>query len=131
FDPSRRVRNQVSDKAIENALKRLVKNQLLGSIRISNFCLAVMALKQINAFRNLLDREQPRFVAIVEVGGVVGNLVGQVDKLRFERRLLIEQILGKFRMLPSIVIVRVLDDALADFKCQIQPAESGVTQFEV
>src|ERR1700730_7072929 len=34
-------------------------------------------------------------------------------------------------MLPSVVIVRVLDGAFADFTCQSQPAESGVTQFEV
>src|SRR5258708_15729473 len=90
-----------------------------------------MALEEIHTIRDLRNREQPGFVAIVEVGGVVGNFVGKVDKLRFERRPLIEQILGKLRMLPGSVIVRVLDDALADFKRQIQPAESGITQFEV
>ena len=125
------VRDQVSDKAVKNAFQRLVKDQLLGDIRVPVSCLAVMPRKKIHAVRNLLDREQPRFVTIVEVGGVVGNLVGQVDELRFERRPLIEQILGEFRMLLGVIIVRVLDDALADFESQIQPAESGVTDFEV
>src|SRR6202790_2959664 len=82
FPTLRRVRNQVSDKSIENALKRLVKNQLLGDVGVLVLGQPKMALKQINAIRNLLDREQPRFVAIVEIGGVVGNLVGKVDKLR-------------------------------------------------
>src|ERR1035438_5142503 len=131
FNTSRRVRNQVSDKAVKNTFQRLVKDQLLGNSRVAVSCLAVMPRKQIHAVRNLLDREQPRFVAIVEVGGVVGNLVGKIDKLRFERRALIEQILGEFRMVFGIIIVRMLDDALADFEGQIQYAESGITDFEV
>src|SRR5260221_1330466 len=90
-----------------------------------------MALKQIHPVRDLLNREQPGFVAIVEVGGVVGNFVSQIDELCFERRTLIEHVLVKLRMLPGSVIVRVLNDALADFKCQIQPAESGITKFEI
>src|SRR5260221_7825815 len=90
-----------------------------------------MALKQTHPVRDLLNREAPGFVGIVEVGGVVGNFVGQIDELCFERRTLIEDVLVKLRMLPGSVIVRVLNDALADFKCQIQPAESGITQFEI
>src|SRR5260370_30318471 len=34
-------------------------------------------------------------------------------------------------MLPSIVIVRVLDDALANLESKIQSSESRITQFEV
>ena len=43
--------------------------------------------------------QQVRFVAVVEVGGVVGNLVDEIDQLRFERRALVEQI---FRERPEI-----------------------------
>ena len=58
-----------------------------------------MALEKTYAVRNLLDRQQARFVAVVQVGGVVSNLVGQVDELRLQRRPLVEQILGQFGML--------------------------------
>ena len=57
-----------------------------------------MALEKVHAVGDLLDRQQARFVAVVEVGGVVGDLVGQVDELGFERRTLVEQVLGEFGM---------------------------------
>jgi hypothetical protein len=90
-----------------------------------------MPFEKIYAVRDLLHREQSRFIAIVKVSGVVGNLVGQVDELRFKRRLLIKQIIGDFGIVRGVVIVRVLDNALADFERKIQPAESRVTQLEV
>ena len=31
-----------------------------------------------------------RFKAVVEIGGVVGDFVGQIDELRFERRPLVK-----------------------------------------
>ena len=79
----------------------------------------------------MLKREQMGFVAVVEVGGVVADLIGQVDELGFERRALVEQILRQFRMLRRIVIARVFDDALADLEGQVQSAEGGVALLEI
>ena len=45
----------------------------------------------------LLEIEQARLEAVVEVGRVVGDLVHQVDQLRFERRAFVEQIFGQLR----------------------------------
>src|SRR5208282_601990 len=59
------------------------------------------------------------------------NLVGQVDELRFERRALIEHVLGEFGMVLNVVIVRMLDDAFSDFEGQIQSAERCVAEFEI
>ena len=36
------------------------------------------------------------FVAVIEIGGVVGNFVSQIDELSFERRSLVKQVLGQF-----------------------------------
>ena len=36
--------------------------------------------------------------AVVEVSREIRNLVGQIDQLRFERRLLIQEVLGKLRV---------------------------------
>jgi hypothetical protein len=41
------------------------------------------------------------FVAVVEVGGVVGDFVGEVDELSFERRALVEQIFGELGMFSA------------------------------
>ena len=68
--------------------------------------------------------------AIVEVRSEVGDLVGQVDELRFERRLLIKEIRRKFRMFDGIVVARVLDDALADAQGEIEAREGCVTLLE-
>ena len=51
-------------------------------------------MKNWDAGANLVKCEQVGFVAIVEIGGVVGDFVGEIDQLRFERRTLVEQVLG-------------------------------------
>ena len=48
--------------------------------------------------RTWSERENAGVKAVVEIGGQVGNLVGQIDQLRFERRKLVEEILGQFGM---------------------------------
>src|ERR1700733_15617139 len=72
-----------------------------------------------------------RLASIIQIGRVVGDLVSQIDQLRFQRRPQIEQILRQFRMLASIVIVRVLDNPFAYLKGQIEAAKSGVAKLEV
>ena len=47
-----------------------------------------------HSLSNLRQLQQLRFVAVVQIGGAVGDLVGQVDELRFQRRPLIEQVFG-------------------------------------
>ncbi len=77
------------------------------------------------------DLKQTRLNAIVEIGRKVGDLVGEVDQLRFKRRALIEKILGELGMLLGGVVARVLDDALANAEREVESAMRGVTLFEV
>jgi len=88
-------------------------------------------LKDTYAARYLIDREQAGFVAVIEVGGVVANLIGEVNQLRFEWRTQFKKILAEFGMIFRGVVVRVFDDAFTHFKRQIQSAESGIAEFEV
>ena len=67
--------------------------------------------------------------AVVQIGGVVGNFVGQVDELRLQRRPQVQQVLRQLRMLGRAVIVRVLDDAFTHLERQIQSAKLGVAQL--
>ncbi len=71
------------------------------------------------------------FVAVIEVGGVVSNLVGQVDQLGLKRRPLIEQILSQFGKLAGGVVVRVLDDAFPHFKRQVQAAKTSIAHLKI
>ena len=93
--------------------------------------LAKEAVENRHAVAYLLQCQQVSFVAVVEVGGVVGDFVGQIDELGFERRPLIKQIFSQFGKLIGRIIVRVLDDAFAHFESEIQPAKAGVADFKI
>jgi hypothetical protein len=125
------ARDQVADQAVEDPLHGLVEEKFLGCLGVQGLYFAVAAVEQIHAAEDLLDREQAGFVAIVQISGVVGDLVGEVDQLRFERRPQIQKILGKLGMVFGLVVARVFDDAFAHFKSQIQPAKRGVAEFKV
>ena len=93
--------------------------------------LAEVAVEDCDLAANVVEFEQMRLVAIVKVGGVVGDLVGMVDELGFERRALVEQVFGQFGILGGEVIVRVLDDAFANLEGEVQAGMRGVTLLEV
>ncbi len=101
LDPRLRVGDQVVDEAVEDAFQGFVEFQLVGGVGIDLLDFAEKCSKDWDAFADLLEREQMGFVAVVKVGGVVGDFVGQVDELGFERRALVEQIFGEFRMLVA------------------------------
>ena len=63
--------------------------------------------------------------SIVEIRREIGNLIGQIDQLRFERRLLIEEVFRQLRMLGGIVVARVFDDALADAEGEIEAGKAA------
>ncbi len=87
-----------SDETVEDALQGFVEFQLVGRVGIDLLDFAVEALEDGDAFADFFQREEMSFVSVVEVGGVVGDFVGQVDQLGFERRALVEQIFGEFGM---------------------------------
>ena len=75
---------------------------------------------------NLRKSDEVGFEAVIEIGGVVGNFVGQIDELRFEWRTLVEQIFGELGKLACRIVVGMLDDAFANFKSKIEAAKGGV-----
>ena len=69
--------------------------------------------------------------AIFHVRREVGDLIGHVDQLRFQRRPPVKEIRAQLRMLGRGIIARVLDDAFAHAAREIQAAKSGITNLEV
>ncbi len=75
--------------------------------------------------------EKLGFEGIIDVRGVVGNFVDPVDELRFERRPQIQQVFGELRKFRRGVIARMLDDAFANFKREIQAGKIEITLLEL
>src|SRR5882762_3112613 len=71
------------------------------------------------------------FQCIVEIGGVVRDFVHPVDELRFERRAQIEKVLGELWEFRGGIVARMLDDALANFKSEIQTWKIEIALFEL
>ena len=91
---SSRIGDQVVDEEVEDALEGFVEFQLVGGVGIKLLGFAVEALEDGHTFADLVEREKMRFIAVVEIGGVVGDFVGQVDELGLERRTLVQQVFG-------------------------------------
>ena len=75
--------------------------------------------------------EQAGAQAVVDVVVVVGDLVGEIGDLRFERRPpLLEEALADLAQLARVRHRAVLEDAFASFERQIEAVESGVALLE-
>src|ERR1051326_1502161 len=92
-DACARVLDEVADQAVEHALERFVELQLVGRGRVLLLYFAIEAPEDADAFADLTELQDARLQAVVEVGGVVGDLVGQVDELGLERRTLEAQLI--------------------------------------
>src|SRR6185437_3845764 len=101
--------NQVVHQRVQHALQRFVEDELFRRVRIFRQHGRVEALEKLDSGAGRGERQNSRLEAVVEVGGGVGDFVSQVDQLRFERRELVEEILGQLRILGGGVIVGVLD----------------------
>jgi len=99
--------------------------QLIGRVGVNPLDLKKEAFEDGNAFADLIECQQVGFVAVVEIGSVIADLIGQVDELGFERRALVEQIFGQVRMLCWIIIARVLDDASRTSKVRFRPRNAA------
>jgi hypothetical protein len=87
-------------------------------------------MEEGNAIADVLDFEDPGVEAVVEVGGKVGDFVGEVDQLGFEGGIEIEEIGGELGMRGGRVVARVLNDAFAHSQREIKSAECGITLFK-
>ena len=79
-----------------------------------------------HALAHLLQREDAGVESVVQIGGQVGDLVGQIDQLGLKGRELIEKVLGQFGVRCGRVVVGVLDDSFAHGQGQVQAAKARV-----
>ncbi|SUE42435.1 Uncharacterised protein [Ralstonia mannitolilytica] len=79
----------------------------------------------------LLQRDQPRAQAVVDIVVVVGHLIGEVGKLCLERGLLpLEEPPPQIAERGRIVARAMLEDALARLERQVQAVKAAVALFQ-
>ena len=127
----RRRFDQVVRQDVLHQLQRLVEQQLFVDAGVLFFDHAIAAPEDVAMFADVTDIKQARLHAIVEIRCEVSNLVGEIDQLRLERRSLVEKIIAEFRMLRSAVVARVLDDAFAHAKRQVESTVRGIALLKV
>ena len=75
--------NQVIDQRIEHALQRFIEDQLGGRVGILGSHGHVESLEELHVPANVIEIENLGFHAVIEIGREIGNLVGEIDDLRF------------------------------------------------
>ena len=83
------------------------------------------------AWGQVVQVQQAGLEAVIDVVGVVGDLVGQVSKLRLESRLTtLEESLAQVTECPGISLRAMLQDALARLEAEVETGEGRVFLFE-
>ncbi len=80
------VLNQVGSKTIEDSFERFVEFQFPWTFRMPPLHISIGCFKHRNFRAELIEIENARLEAVVEISRVVGNLVYKIDDLRFEGR---------------------------------------------
>src|SRR6202789_3380401 len=128
---TRRFPDEVSHQGIQHLFQGFIRQQVL-------WCSGELTLYHQQRFMEdayvpaeHFRMEHPGFHAVVHVGRQIGDLIRQIDQLRFQRRLLIQKITSQLGVLCGRVAARVLDDAFADAQGEVQPAKPGIANLEI
>src|SRR5260370_31488720 len=71
------------------------------------------------------------FPGVIKIRGVIRNFIDTVDELSLERRLQIQKIFGKLGKLRDGILARMLDNAFAHLKSEIEPGKVQVALLEL
>src|SRR6266581_2451694 len=128
--PVRRV-DQIGSKLIEEAFQRLVEFEFFPRGGMAGVNLRIGFGKKRNFIAKNFDIEELCFERVIKIRGVIGDFINAIDKLRLKGRTQIQKVFGKLRKFRSGIIARMLDDALANFKREIQAGKIEVTLLEL
>ena len=96
---TRRFPDEVSYQRIQHPLQRLVGQQVFGRSGVLTLHYLQRFIEDAYVPAQHFGVEHPCFHAVVHVGGQIGDLIRQIDQLRFERWLLIEKIIAQLGVL--------------------------------
>ena len=84
--------DEVVGEDVLHELQGFVEEEFLFDAGVLLFDACVAAGEDVDVLSDVADLEQAGLDAVVEVGGEVGDLVGEVDDLGFERGALAEKV---------------------------------------
>ena len=122
---------QVGDQRVDHTANGFRHGAARRQIGIARQHLGVMTAEDGHIL-HLLDRDQARPQAVVDVVVVVGDLVGQVGQLRLQRGLgALQEAHAHRAQLARVRRRAVLEDAFARLEAQVQAVEVGVALFQL
>ena len=121
---------QVGHERVDHAPDRFVNQAAVQKGRILGFDRIKMP-REYPHRRQLLDRYQARTQSVVDVMIVVGDFVGQIGNLRFQRGPLFpDEAFADFPQLLRVFEGAVLQDSFTGLETQIQPFEGGIALLQ-
>src|ERR1700691_77138 len=118
--------DQVGDPCVQNTPQSLVSGQAQRSVGKARERGIVKAAEERSRIANLIERKDAGIQPVIQIGGEIGDLIRQIDKLGLKRRKSIEKIFGELGMVFGGIVARVFHDALADGQGEIKPAKCRV-----
>src|ERR1700683_2172769 len=129
--PMEGVVDQVGGKAIENLLEGFVEFQFAAALGIEPVNFLVGLIEDGHFGAQQIEIQKAGFEAVVEVGGVVSDFVNEIDELRLQKGLPVQEIFGERGKFDSGITSRMFDDTFAHFESEIEPGEIEVALLEL
>jgi len=123
--------DEIRGKTIKHAYESGVEFELLAPGGVSGIDRSIGFGENRDFVSQSFEIEKAGFTRVIKVRRVVRNFIDPINKLAFQRRTKVEQILGKMGEFLGGVIMGMLDNALADFKGEIQAREFEIGALEL
>jgi hypothetical protein len=126
-----RFLDEVIDDRADHAADDFVNEATVLELRIAAAHGLVLRVEQ-RLLAQLVERQQPGAVAVVNVVVVVGDRIGDVGYLRLEARLpALQEALANVPELTRVALRAVLEDAFARLEHEVETREIGVLRLEL
>jgi len=120
----------IGDERVQNTPQCFIYRKLVCCGGVQTDHRLVETPKQRNTFADLIKRKDAGVEPVIEIGGEVCDLIGEVNHLGFQRRKPVEEVFGKFGMLAWRVVAGVLHDSLAHGEGEVEAAHGCVAFFK-
>jgi ribose transport system substrate-binding protein len=111
-------------------VQRLIDQELGTGVRRRGEGCVVVTSEERHRREHLVEHENAGLQSVVEIGGEVSDLIGEVDELGFERRPQGKKILCEIGVVGSRIVAGVLDDAFAKGEGEVEPAVGCIALLE-
>src|SRR5579883_2482774 len=123
--------NQAGNQQIDQLAQALVEDLAAARARELGFHGVQQRAVLRNTIGHIAGGQHLGRESVIQIGGIVGRFVRQIDQLRLQRRAEARQVGVEFRLLSGPEVARMFDDSFAHFECQVQARKSRVALLEL